>query len=152
MNTRHLLCGIFLSMSFACPSWGASRKPNIILILADDMGWSELGCYGNTFNETPNIDRLATQGLRFTQHYAAAPVCSPTRASIVTGCYPVRTGIGDFLPAKTDKWLDPRKWVTINEMLGQAGYYSCEIGKWHLDTDFVKNSGGPKAHHYDEVI
>jgi arylsulfatase A-like enzyme len=152
MNTRYLLCGILLALLSTHSSQAAASKPNIILILADDLGWSELSFNGNTINETPNLDKLASQGLRFTQHYAAAPVCSPTRASIVTGCYPSRTGIGDFLPAKTDKWLDPRKWVTINEMLGQAGYYTCEIGKWHLDTDFVKNPGGPMAHRYDEVI
>lgn len=128
------------------------RKPNIVLILADDLGWGELGCYGNTFNETPNLDRLAAHGIRFTNAYAAAPVCSPTRASLLTGQYPARVGITDFLAPKTGKLLDPAKHVTINEVLGNAGYQTALVGKWHLDTDFEANTGGPAMHGFDEVI
>ncbi|MHA4820412.1 sulfatase-like hydrolase/transferase, partial [Streptomyces aculeolatus] len=73
------------------------RPPNIVFVSIDDLGWDELGAYGNTFNETPHIDRLARQGTLFTQAYAAAPLCSPTRAALVTGRYPARTGITDFL-------------------------------------------------------
>src|SRR5690606_17475116 len=80
------------------------KKPNIVFILVDDVGWGELGSYGNMFNETPNLDQLAAQGIRFTQAYAAAPVCSPTRASILTGKYPARVGITDFLPGKTPRY------------------------------------------------
>src|SRR5207244_4173513 len=72
--------------------------PNIIFILADDLGWADLGCYGNRFNETPNIDRLATQAMRFTDFYAAAPVCSPTRAAILTGQYQARFGLTAHIP------------------------------------------------------
>uniref|UniRef100_UPI001E6A10E5 N-acetylgalactosamine-6-sulfatase n=1 Tax=Pedobacter yulinensis TaxID=2126353 RepID=UPI001E6A10E5 len=131
-----------------------SRKPNIIFIMADDLGWGELGSYGNTFNETPNLDRLSAQGMRFTQAYAAAPVASPTRASIMTGQYPARVGITDFLPEdeKTDRWLDPTKYVTLNEALSASGYHTGIVGKWHLDTDFKLNKGGPKAHGFNEVI
>lgn len=129
-----------------------NRQPNIIFILADDLGWGELGCYGNSFNETPNLDKLATQGLRFTQAYAAAPICSPTRASLMTGQYPARVKITDFLPAKTERWLDPAKYITINEALSKAGYHTGMFGKWHLDTDYKTNKGGPKAHGFDEVI
>ena len=67
-----------------------AEKPNIVFVLADDLGWSELGCYGNTFHETPNLDRMAKEGMRFTQAYAAAPVCSPYRAALLTGYYPAR--------------------------------------------------------------
>lgn len=74
-----------------------SAAPNIIFILTDDLGWTELGCFGNRFNHTPNLDRLALDGVRFSSAYAAAPVCSPTRASIMTGLYPVRVGITDYL-------------------------------------------------------
>jgi arylsulfatase A-like enzyme len=74
-----------------------AKRPNIILILADDLGWAELGCYGNRFNETPHIDRLATKGMRFTQAYASAPVCSPYRASLMTGQYPARIGMTNYL-------------------------------------------------------
>lgn len=128
------------------------QKPNIILILADDLGWGELGCYGNTYNETPNLDKLATQGIKFTQAYAAAPLCSPTRASIITGQYPARVGITDFLPAKTDRWLDPEKYITVNEALSKAGYHTGMFGKWHLDSDYKNSKGGPRAHGFDEVI
>ena len=129
-----------------------NQKPNIVFILADDLGWGELGSYGNTFNETPNLDKLATQSLQFTNAYAAAPICSPTRASIMTGQYPARVGITDFLPAKTDRWLDPAKYITINEALSKEGYRTAMFGKWHLDTDYENNRGGPKAHGFDEVV
>ena len=72
-------------------------KPNFLFILADDMGWSQLGCYGSNFYETPNIDRLAGEGMRFTDAYAACSVCSPTRASILTGRYPARLHLTDFI-------------------------------------------------------
>jgi arylsulfatase A-like enzyme len=118
------------------------------------LGYGELGCYGNTFNETPNLDKLAAQGARFTNGYAAGPVCSPTRASIMTGLYPVRTGITDYLPPKkwTNKHLEPEKYNTLNEALASAGYRTGLIGKWHLDTDFETNPGGPEKHGWQEVI
>ena len=75
----------------------SAEKPNIIFILADDLGWAELGSYGNDFNETPHLDHMAKAGLRFTQAYAAAPVCSPYRASLLTGQWPARVGITDYL-------------------------------------------------------
>lgn len=131
---------------------GRGGNPNIVFILADDLGWGELGCYGNTFNETPNLDRLASQGIRFTHAYAAAPVCSPTRASILTGQYPARVGITDFLAPASGRLLDPARYVTINEVLGQAGYRTGLVGKWHLDTDFKENKGGPDKHGFGEVI
>ena len=74
-----------------------AARPNIVFVLADDLGWSELGCYGNGFNETPHLDRLALDGMRFTQAYAAAPVCSPYRAALLTGQAPARIGILDYL-------------------------------------------------------
>ncbi|MHC4736588.1 MAG: sulfatase-like hydrolase/transferase, partial [Planctomycetota bacterium] len=76
---------------------GSKQKPNFLFILADDLGWSQLGCYGSRFYETPNIDRLAAEGMRFTDAYAACPVCSPTRASIMTGKYPARLHLTDFI-------------------------------------------------------
>jgi arylsulfatase A-like enzyme len=127
-------------------------RPNIIFIMVDDMGWRELGCYGNTFNETPNLDKLAGQGMRFTDAYAAAPLCSPTRASIVTGQYPARIGITDFLPPNTERYLDPQKYTTLNEALSSNGYRTGMIGKWHLDSHYTAPLGGPKQHGFDEVI
>src|SRR5437868_15117432 len=78
-------------------------RPNVILILMDDLGWADIGCYGSTFYKTPNIDRLASQGMRFTDAYAAASICSPTRASILTGKYPARLHLTDWLPGRADK-------------------------------------------------
>jgi len=132
----------------------AQTSPNIVFILADDLGWGELGCYGNNFNETPYLDDLARKGKRFTQAYAAAPVCSPTRASIMTGQYPARVRITDYLTVgwKTDRFLDPDLYLTLNEALADRGYHTGIIGKWHLETHFNNPIGTPEAHGFHEVI
>src|SRR6266545_2150603 len=87
----------------------AAARTNFVFILADDFGWRDLGCYGNRYFATPNLDRLAGEGARFTNAYAACPVCSPTRASILTGKYPVRTGVTDWIPGRPS---DPRGPIT----------------------------------------
>jgi arylsulfatase A-like enzyme len=117
-------------------------KPNFLFILADDMGWSQLGCYGSNFYKTPNIDRLAGEGMRFTDAYAACPVCSPTRASIMTGRYPARLHLTDFIAGgnypyeklKQPKWQKylPLEEITIAEVLKTASYATASFGKWHL--------------------
>jgi len=114
------------------------RKPNFVFFLIDDMGWTDLGCYGSTFYETPNIDRLAAQGMRFTNAYAACPVCSPTRASIMTGKYPARLGITQWIggpnePTPYQHYM-PLEEVTVAEALKDAGYATGFVGKWHLST------------------
>lgn len=129
----------------------ARRRPNIVLILTDDLGWAELGCYGNTFNRTPNLDRLAAEGVRFTQAYSAAPVCSPTRASIITGQHPARVGITDYLRADDPNHLRPSP-ASLPAMLKGAGYRTGLIGKWHLMGDYRTRRGDPKLHGFDEVI
>lgn len=122
----------------------AAQKPNIILLLADDLGWSALGCYGNTLHETPNLDRLARQGMRFTDAYSACTVCSPTRASLMTGKYPARLHLTDFIAGQNrpfeklsipdwTKHLHPQE-TTIAEALKSSGYATAHIGKWHLAT------------------
>ncbi len=131
----------------------ADRPPSIVFILADDLGWSELGCYGNTFNETPNLDRLARQGMRFTQAYAAAPVCSPYRVSLITGQWPARVGITDYLRPNDPKHLSPDH-VTLAEMLQRRGYATGLVGKWHL-TGYVNHGAKevpPTDHGFDEVL
>jgi len=119
------------------------EQPNIIFILADDLGWADLPVYGNQFNEAPHLDELAAGGMRFTNAYAAGAVCSPTRASIVSGQYPARVGIIDFIrghwrpfeavtvPINRTQYL-PLETYTIGEMMKDAGYATGYFGKWHL--------------------
>jgi len=143
-----------VSMSMAYASATESiEKPNIVFILIDDLGWSDLGCYGHAFHETPHVDRLARQGMRFTDFYAAGPVCSPTRASIQSGQYTPRTGITNFIPGHWrpfEKLVEPPNAphmsldvVTIAEALRAAAYRTGHFGKWHLggQTHFPEQQG-----------
>lgn len=132
-----------LAAPFVHATDAASPPPNIVYILTDDLGWADLGCYGSRFHETPHLDALATEGLRFTQAYAACPVCSPSRAAILTGQYPARIGLTDFLGGKRspdDSTLRPASYVkhlpltltTLPALLRAQGYATAAIGKWHL--------------------
>lgn len=109
---------------------------NFVFFLIDDLGWTDVGCYGSSFYETPNIDKLASEGMRFTDAYAACPVCSPTRASILAGKYPARLGITQWIGAsqKPTRYVDrlPLEEMTIAEVLKREGYATGFVGKWHL--------------------
>jgi arylsulfatase A len=150
MKLRLLLFSALLAL-ISITQASSSRPPNIIYFLVDDLGWTELNCYSNHFNSTPNLDRLASQGIRFTQAYAAAPVCSPDRAALMTGQYPARLHITDYLHPTDEKFLSP-DYVTINEQLKKAGYFTGLVGKWHLNGDYGRQRGTPKQHGFDEVI
>jgi arylsulfatase A-like enzyme len=138
-------------------------NPNIIFILIDDMGWTDLGCYGSSFYETPNLDALAQQGMRFTDAYASCPVCSPTRASVMTGKYPATVQITNYIPGMAKgKLLSspylfylPLEEKTIASALRDGGYRTWHLGKWHLGDEpywprshgFDVNVGGWSAGH-----
>ena len=135
-------------------SAAARSKPNIVFLLVDDLGWRDFGCYGNTFYQTPNLDKLAAEGVRFTNAYAACPVCSPTRASILTGKYPARLHLTDWIAGRP-QWPQaklitppfeqqlPLRETTIAEALKPLGYRTASIGKWHLGGDgFLPTSQG----------
>tara|TARA_B100001758_G_scaffold104254_1_gene89240 strand:+ start:5155 stop:6531 length:1377 start_codon:yes stop_codon:yes gene_type:complete len=139
----------------------AEKQTNFLFFLVDDMGWADIGANGSKFHETPHIDRLAKSGMRFTQGYAAGSVCSPTRASIMTGKHPVRVNITDWIPGQSNRPTNPLlhpedrhslalEEVTIAEALKQNGYQTFFAGKWHLgkegewptDQGFDVNIGG----------
>jgi arylsulfatase A-like enzyme len=137
---RILLC----SLALVLPTTALGvEKLNVVIILADDLGWADLGCYGSTYHKTPNLDKLATQGVRFTEAYAACPVCSPSRVALLTGRYPQRFNLTDWLPGRPDRPDQkmarpvinqqlPLEAVTLAEALKSAGYATGHIGKWHL--------------------
>src|SRR5947208_344616 len=135
-----LFCAIGV-LGFGTRSFAAT-KPNFVLILADDLGWTDLACFGSKLYETPNIDQLARDGVKFTQNYSACTVCSPTRAALLTGKYPARLHITDWIPGQmpdNPKVIVP-DWTkylrleetTIANVLHNAGYATASFGKWHL--------------------
>ena len=137
---------VFLSIICGWLNVAAAKQTNFLFFLVDDMGWADIGANGSKFHETPHIDKLAASGIRFTQGYAACPVCSPTRASIMTGRHPVRVDITDWIPGQgnkaTNKLLHPsdrdnlaHQEVTIAEQLKTHGYQTFFAGKWHLGSE-----------------
>ncbi len=139
----HRIAAFILAFSAATSLFAAEQPPNVVLIVADDLGAMDLGCYGSKFHRTPHLDKLAADGMRFTYSYSACPVCSPSRAAIATGQYPQRFQLTDWLPGRPDRPEHklkrptlrdhlPLEAVTIAESLKSAGYVCANIGKWHL--------------------
>lgn len=137
----------------------ASDRPNVIIVLIDDMGWGDFSCFGNREAKTPNIDRLASEGLRFEQFYVSAPICSPSRCGLLTGQYPHRWRITSYLNNHADNqrrgvadWLDPKA-PSLARMLQENGYATGHFGKWHLGGQRdVDNAPPISAYGFDESL
>ncbi len=129
------------------------KQPNVVFVLLDDTGIRELSCYGNTFNETPNMDKLASQGTKFNNFYTQ-PVCSPSRSCILTGQGTVRTGITNFLDVPNSLYLSNQEFTLLPDLLQQAGYRTGIIGKWHLSAgyDNYPAAGSPYEAGFDDVL
>ena len=163
ISIKRILAGaaiaLFVTQIF-CPQTamaeGETRKPNVIFFLADDLGWPDVGCYGSSFYETPAIDQLAKEGVKFDNAYATCQVCSPSRASILTGKYPARTNLTEWLGGKKEQDHEklhsakkaealPEGEITIAEALRRHGYATANYGKAHVSRD-------PKTYGFDEEI
>ena len=152
------IAGLLLFLHPALRASDPPKRPNVIVILADDLGWTDLACYGSDLHETPHLDRLAKDGMKFTQNYSACTVCSPTRAALLTGKYPARLHITDWIPGQmpdnpkllVPDWTKflPTKETTIAELFQANGYRTASIGKWHLGGEDYY----PQKHGFDVNI
>ncbi len=133
-------------LALSCMPVAASDRPNIIVIMADDLGYGDLGCYGSEVHATPNIDRLAAEGMRFTQFYMSASICTPSRVSFMTGRHAYRTGFIDLLWPHTTTAL-PQEEVTLPEILSAHGYVTGLAGKWHMGHGQAEDF--PNGHGFD---
>jgi len=162
MATMMRRCTLFTAIVLGgCPLFLAAAQPqaqpNIVLILADDWGWGDLSCHGNTWLATPNLDRLAGEGIDFAQFNVLNPVCSPSRAAVITGHYPARYCIHEHFASPQQNrqrampdWLDPKA-PSLPRLLRQAGYRTAHFGKWHLTNRETHDAPTPDAYGYDEA-
>ena len=146
MNKSYLILLCFL-LPFAV--WGEAKRPNVIYILADDLGYGDLSCYGQKKFQTPNIDRLAKEGLKFTSHYSGNTVCSPSRAVLMTGQHSGHCYIRGNLSGENGAALDP-KMTVLPEVFKAAGYRTGAFGKWGLGYTHLKGAANPLSHGFDE--
>ena len=142
MKRSFVLFLVFCSIATIFLSAQAA-PPNIIIIMADDQGYQDLGCFGSPKIKTPHIDRMAKEGMRFTDFYSGAPVCTPSRAALLTGCYAKRVGGLGVLFPRDKRGLNPDE-ITIADLLKTKGYATACIGKWHLGhlKEFLPTSQG----------
>jgi arylsulfatase A len=143
-----LIAALALLLAWPGMAIARDRPPHFVIILADDLGYGDLGAYGQSAIRTPHIDRLARRGVRLTDFYAAANICTPSRAGLLTGRYPIRTGLGHEVIQANDKNGLPLSEVTIPELLAPLGYTSALIGKWHLG--HVAPHWPPRVHGFDQ--
>ena len=155
------IAGLCASLAGVAGAAEAARRPNVVYILADDLGYTDLGCYGSGYYETPNIDRMAAQGLRFTDGYSCGPNCQPTRAALMSGQYGPRTGVYTVGSIERFAWRTrplrpvdnvqtlPARAVTLGQALKSAGYATGLFGKWHLGD---QGENHPSRRGFDEAI
>lgn len=142
MNRIAVLLALAGTLCLMLREVGADERPNVVFLLVDDLGWTDISCFGSDLYQTPNIDRLASKGMKFTDGYAACTVCSPTRAAAMSGMYPARIHVTDFISGharpharlRVPDWTKRLEYrhVTIAEALKSAGYATALLGKWHL--------------------
>lgn len=149
------LFALLLFSSLAVPLPAAETKPNIVIIFTDDLGYGDLGCYGHPTIRTPNLDRMAAEGMRFTDFYSAAEVCTPSRAALLTGRYPIRSGMCNdqfrVLRRQSTGHL-PASEITLAEQLKGQGYATALVGKWHLGVWSNNPEGHPLKHGFDSTF
>ena len=140
---------LILSLSLALTTLAQAEHPNILLVVADDLGYGDLACYGAADVKTPNLDKFASEGLKFTDCYAGHANCSPSRTAIMTGRTPTRVGVRNWIPEESPMHVRQSE-ITIAKLLQQSGYTTCHSGKWHLNGEFNQpTQPQPNDHGFD---